>query len=115
MTIKSLTIAVTATCFLLIATRTPLWSAPRESKTPSKQPSCAAPEYRQFDFWVGDWDVFEQNSRTKVAHVPVDRILDGCALLGNYEGQSGLHGQSLSAYDMSRNAWQQTWVSMSKP
>jgi hypothetical protein len=19
---------------------------------------CAAPEYRQFDFWLGDWDVF---------------------------------------------------------
>jgi hypothetical protein len=42
--------------------------------------SCATPEYREFDFWVGDWDVFETGSPTKVADARVDRILDGCVL-----------------------------------
>ena len=25
---------------------------------------CAPPEYHQFDFWVGDWDVFDVASQT---------------------------------------------------
>jgi Domain of unknown function (DUF4440) len=25
----------------------------------AQPPSCSAREYRQFDFWIGDWDVFE--------------------------------------------------------
>lgn len=25
---------------------------------------CAPPEYHQFDFWVGDWDVFDVGSQT---------------------------------------------------
>src|SRR5260370_42304338 len=38
---------------------------------------CAAPAYHQFDFWLGDWDVFEVGSPTKVAHARGDSILDG--------------------------------------
>ena len=28
------------------------------AQTPPPQPPCPAPQSRQFDFWVGDWDVF---------------------------------------------------------
>ena len=28
--------------------------------TASKPVPCSAPAYRQFDFWLGEWDVFEE-------------------------------------------------------
>jgi hypothetical protein len=45
---------------------------------------CTSPEYRQFDFWVGDWDAIENESGKNIARVPVDRILDGCVLRERY-------------------------------
>jgi hypothetical protein len=70
-----------------------------------------APEYHQFDFWIGDWDAFDlDNSSTPVARNRVNRILDGCVLLEDYQGTNGLHGQSFSIYDASRKLWHQSWV-----
>ncbi len=77
----------------------------------SNSPSCVAPEYRQFDFWVGDWDAYEVGKPSvKVAHARVDRILDGCVLWEQYEGIDGSKGQSFSIYDASRKTWHQSWV-----
>src|SRR5262245_29750029 len=72
-----------------------------EAQAP-KPAACAAAEYRQFDFWVGDWDAFESGGSTPVARVRVDRVLEGCALLEQYEDTNGLKGQSFSMYDASR-------------
>src|ERR1700689_5038192 len=48
---------------------------------PGKPTTCPAPAYRQFDFWLGNWDVFDVASPTIiVAHVRVVPILDGCVL-----------------------------------
>ena len=77
--------------------------------------SCAALEYHQFDFWMGDWDAFDIDgagrvSPSKSARVRVDRILEGCVLREEYEGTDGLKGQSFSIYDASRKLWHQSWV-----
>src|SRR5947207_11414570 len=72
---------------------------------PAHAASCAAPEYRQFDFWVGDWDAFEGGSSFPVARVRVDRILDGCALHEDYRDPDGMKGDSFSIYDASRKVW----------
>jgi hypothetical protein len=71
---------------------------------------CSAPEFHQFDFWIGDWDVFDTGGSTPVAHVLVDRVVDGCALREQYSGSDGHKGQSFSIYDASRKVWHQTWV-----
>ena len=77
----------------------------------SKPTFCSGPEYRQFDFWVGDWDVFDAGKTEVVARARVDRILDGCVLREDYERvNGGLHGQSLSLYDASRKIWHQSWA-----
>lgn len=72
--------------------------------------SCTLPEYRQFDFWIGDWDVFEPDSSTSTAHVRVDRILGGCVLREHYEDNTGTVGESFTTYDIGRKLWHQTWV-----
>jgi ketosteroid isomerase-like protein len=71
---------------------------------------CAAPENRQFDFWVGDWDVYDFGGMKQVAQIRVDRLLGGCVVREQYEDTTGKMGQSLSAYDAARKVWQQSWV-----
>jgi ketosteroid isomerase-like protein len=73
-------------------------------------PQCAAPAYRQFDFWAGDWDVFDVGGPSQVAHAKVDLILDGCVLREDYQGADRHKGQSFTMYDVARNVWHQTWV-----
>lgn len=71
--------------------------------------------YRDFDFWVGDWDVFEVGGPSvarsiKVARARVDLILDGCVLHEDYQGADGHKGQSFTIYDGTRKVWHQSWV-----
>jgi ketosteroid isomerase-like protein len=71
---------------------------------------CTSPEYRQFDFWIGDWDVFERGSTASTARVRVDRVLGGCVLHEHYEDNTGTAGESFTTYDVGRKLWHQTWV-----
>ena len=88
-----------------------LATRPVSSAGSPKTAACEAPEYRQFDFWVGDWDAFDVESpTTQVARIRVDLILDGCVLRENYEGTNGLNGHSFTIYDASRKVWHQSWV-----
>jgi hypothetical protein len=72
---------------------------------------CRAPEYRQFDFFAGDWDTYDVDSATKiVARNRVTVILGGCVLQEIYEGRDGVRGESYSMYDAARRVWHQSWV-----
>lgn len=72
--------------------------------------TCKDPTYHQFDFWAGNWDVFDVGSPTKVAHARVDSILEGCVLREDYRSKNGHEGQSFTIFDASRKLWHQTWV-----
>ena len=102
--------ALLALIVLFLLTPAAIASSGRVASSDSPQVHCASPEYREFDFWVGDWDVFETEGATKVARVRVDRILDGCVLRERYEDEAGLRGESFSIYDTGRRVWHQTWV-----
>ena len=77
--------------------------------------ACAAlPQYRQLDFWIGDWAVFETDRRAgdaPVARARIEPTAHGCGLHELYEQDDGLVGDSLLAYDAVRRSWQQTWIS----
>jgi len=75
-----------------------------------KPHSCPTPEHRNFDFWIGDWDVFDVGGSAKVAYARVDRILEDCVIREQYAGIDGHKGQSLSSYDASTKIWRQNWV-----
>jgi ketosteroid isomerase-like protein len=74
---------------------------------------CLASEFRQFDFWLGDWDAFDTGKSAIVARAHVAPILDGCVLREDYQSVAGLKGQSFSIYDPSRKVWHQNWVTNS--
>ncbi|MEO8550071.1 MAG: hypothetical protein ABI678_08855 [Kofleriaceae bacterium] len=73
---------------------------------------CPAPEFRQLDFWLGDWDTFEVVGDTSksIARTHVDLIAGGCAVHELYEQTDGLIGDSILSYDPVKKTWQQTWV-----
>jgi hypothetical protein len=77
----------------------------------NKPAPCSAPEHRQLDFWVGDWDAFDVDNQKEVAaRAHISSILEGCSVMEDYQQIDGLHGESFSAYDASRKVWHQTWV-----
>ena len=75
-----------------------------------KPANCEAAVYRQFDFWLGQWELFEHGAAAKAADVRIEAILDGCALREDYSDADGVHGTSLSSYDVRTSRWQQTWM-----
>ena len=68
----------------------------------------AKSEHRQFDFWVGDWDVLDDDQ--KVAESSIQRIIDGCVIYENYTQADGYTGKSFNFYDSHLRKWRQTWV-----
>lgn len=66
------------------------------------------PRFRNFDFWVGEWDVHLENgtlagsNRIKVAE-------KGCVLNENWTGASGGTGQSINYLDGETGEWVQLW------
>jgi hypothetical protein len=82
------------------------------ASAPTNPPAgCNVAEYRQLDFWLGDWDTFEPgDSTTSVARAHIDLIAAGCAIHELYEQTDGLIGDSILSFDPVRKLWQQTWV-----
>jgi hypothetical protein len=73
---------------------------------------CGGKEYRQLDFWIGDWDTFETDApgTPSIARARVEPVAQGCAIHELYEQGDGLIGDSILSFDAVRNQWQQTWV-----
>ena len=77
-------------------------------------PACTAPEHRQFDFWVGYWDVYRTGADDRmVAHSLIEKLYDGCAIRENWMPLRGTGGGSLNAYRPEAKVWRQTWTDSS--
>ena len=68
---------------------------------------CPAPEAKQFDFWIGDWDVFTPDG--KLAGTNRIAKIYGCVLHESWKAAK-MEGQSFNIYDPDRGMWHQTWV-----
>ena len=71
--------------------------------------SCADLAYRQFDFWLGDWNVTTPDGRL-VGREHVEKRYGGCVIQENWTGLRGGTGSSFNIYDANRKVWHQTWV-----
>ena len=94
----------------------PAASSPAPSPKPSPAPTaaagpapCTAPEYHQFDFWLGDWNVVGTDGKA-AGENHVVAIVNGCALQENWASVKGAHGTSFNIYDAATKKWHQTWV-----
>ena len=78
----------------------------------SDQKPCPGPEHRQFDFWLGEWDVYDE-AGALVGHNHIYPVLEGCALSENWTSVNGSPGKSYNFYDTAENKWHQTWIDQS--
>ncbi len=78
---------------------------------PSGKAMCDGASHRQFDFWIGKWNVYGPDGN-KVGENAIEPIAGGCALLENWTAK-GFSGKSLNIFDASDQQWHQTWVDSS--
>ena len=76
---------------------------------------CTVPQQKQFEFWVGEWDLtWPGQKANEVDHGTnsIKRIMDGCVVQENFSGgdSMAMRGTSLSMFDTRANKWKQTWV-----
>jgi hypothetical protein len=89
----------------------PITSLAQQGTGPANNaPACSQPEAKQFDFWVGKWNL-EWGTGSKGRNV-IERSLGGCVIVEHFDGTPAipLRGMSVSTYNAPRGKWQQTWV-----
>ena len=84
-------------------------------KAESQSTPCGSdPVYRQFDFWLGNWEAFGPKGQ-KAGDSKISLILDSCIVLEEWTSASlqknlRFQGKSFNTYNAQTKQWQQTWV-----
>ncbi len=69
---------------------------------------CSSAEARQFDFWVGNWDVTVGGKNAGTNNVTLEE--DRCVIHEHWTGSRGGTGQSFNFFDRGAGKWHQFWV-----
>jgi hypothetical protein len=85
------------------------WLATAAAQPGPAPGKCQGVERRQFDFWIGRWEVFTPDGR-KVGDNLIEVIDGGCALIERWRGAGGFTGTGLNSWDDSGRRWHQHWV-----
>lgn len=93
--------AVMAAIFLSTA------SLAQEPEPP--RPCMKTPEFGQFDFWVGTWDVHMADERQAGIN-EITKEQGGCVLVERWTSARGGTGMSLNYYEPDAAQWVQIWV-----
>ena len=72
-------------------------------------PPCASSEYRQFDFWIGEWVVHNPKGQ-QVGTSRIEKIERGCGILEHWTNARGITGRSINVYRPASRTWLQAWA-----
>ncbi|HSZ85475.1 MAG TPA: hypothetical protein VK787_05560, partial [Puia sp.] len=72
-------------------------------------PCMSDPHAREFDFWIGEWDVYQTATKIYQGHSLIQMIAGGCAILENWDSQNST-GKSINFIDPVTNKWKQSWA-----
>jgi len=86
----------------------PRWKSALVEMNRAAHPCLNAPEFRQFDYWLGEWDV--EIGGQKLAKSSIQLILDDCVIFENYTDSRGYAGKSFSIYDAPHKKWEHRYV-----
>lgn len=70
---------------------------------------CCGPEYSHFDFWIGQWEVYNYAGE-KQGENTIMKIEGNCAFTETWKSVKENTGTSLNYYDKTDQTWNQTWV-----
>ncbi len=97
---------------LLAATSSAGAQTPSVAPAQPAIPKCDRPENRQFDFWVGHWQVFDTNDKSLQGESRIEALYDGCTIRENWRDPR-LIGGSLNTYVTTDSKWHQLWTDSS--
>ena len=92
--------------------QTPTQPAGAQVKQLSPNPHpCEAPEFAQFDFWLGDWDVTSTAKGIARGASHISKEMGGCVVWENWTSAgSPYFGKSYNTYNVNLKRWEQYWV-----
>jgi len=65
----------------------------------------------QFDFWLGEWDVYKYGTDTIVGRSHIQSVNDSTGILENYHTPGRpFKGKSLNTYNKKTGNWEQYWI-----
>ena len=73
-------------------------------------PPCSDPRCRQFDFWIGEWELtWGEDARGSNT---IRAEYGGCVIQEKFDGKPGMDftGMSVSTWDRRDEKWKQAWV-----
>ena len=70
---------------------------------------CRSPEYHQFDFWLGHWDVTPAGKTQSTAENLISSRQGGCVVMEQYTN-GAYSGMSINFYDRATELWHQSWM-----
>ena len=76
-------------------------------------PCSASTEYRQFDFWIGEWNVTDTKTGNPAGKSKIELLLGECVVMENWQPVSGAAGKSFNIYNVAEKKWRQTYVDAS--
>lgn len=99
--------------FTLVAGTALLAGAPAlaQEEAPQGPPGCEDYEqHRQFDFWVGDWNVYGRDGSFGGQNF-ISARSRGCLLVEEWFSAGGGNGTSMNYVDPNSGQWRQIWMS----
>lgn len=90
----------------------PRWARTLDSLDAVTYPCKRDPRSHEFDFWIGDWEVWQTGTPRPPtpARNTVSVEDDGCVVMEHWTAPGGSEGQSFNLYDYANREWRQTWV-----
>ena len=96
--------------FLALALAQAATPAAPASTPPPPTPACEDERHGQFDFWLGEWEVYPRGREQQVASSLIEKVSAGCAIRESWMPLQGREGSSLSTYDPATGRWHQLWI-----
>lgn len=82
---------------------------PRFEALATRLTPCTGPQHREFDFWIGEWEVRAPGGQLLGRNTITSRH-GGCVVFEEWVSASGGSGSSFNFYDQNSRQWHQFWV-----
>ncbi len=73
---------------------------------------CCTESHQQFDFWVGDWNVYDTLGNL-IGENNIEKLVSECVISEYWRGKSGVTGRSYNYFNKSDSTWNQVWIDSS--
>jgi hypothetical protein len=97
--------------FIFMASPTYAQDTDSEAVTPPKSICETADGFGDFDFWVGEWEVYSNDEkRTFQGNNSITKHHQNCLIMENWTSAQGGKGSSMNYFDPVEDSWRQLWV-----